>query len=195
MASRKSGRRILIALGSNVPGAWGAPIQTLDTACSRLSQVGIAVRAVSTYFMTPAVGGGRQPAFVNAVVDGVTTAPPATLLRHLKKMERAAGRRSGRHWGPRPLDIDIIDVGVVVGQPARGRRPAGRISLPHPEMHRRAFVLVPLLQVAPHWWHPRLKCHARVLLQQPAVVLQRRSVRPVPRDARCIAALRRTLDL
>jgi 2-amino-4-hydroxy-6-hydroxymethyldihydropteridine diphosphokinase len=195
MASRKSGRRVWIALGCNVPSAWGSPIHTLDEACLRLSRHGIRIEAVSSYFITASVGGGRQPDFVNGVVVARVDVPPASLLRCLKRVERAAGRRAGRHWGPRPLDLDIIDAGMVVGGLTRGRRPAGRIVLPHPEVHRRAFVLVPLLEVAPHWWHSRLKCPAKRLLQQRAVAVQRVHILKLKRCELEIAALRQALDL
>jgi 2-amino-4-hydroxy-6-hydroxymethyldihydropteridine diphosphokinase len=81
-------------------------------------------------------------------------------------LERKAGRRAGRPQGPRPLDIDILDYGGRrLGWPGRGRRRA-RLVLPHPEAHRRAFVLVPLAQVAPHWRHPVLGASARALLDR-----------------------------
>jgi 2-amino-4-hydroxy-6-hydroxymethyldihydropteridine diphosphokinase len=86
------------------------------------------------------------------------------MLRLLKRIERRAGRRLGRRWGPRPLDIDILDYrGTRIGWPPRRREP-GRLILPHPEMHRRVFVLVPLLEIAPHWRHPILGLGARALL-------------------------------
>jgi 2-amino-4-hydroxy-6-hydroxymethyldihydropteridine diphosphokinase len=78
------------------------------------------------------------------------------LLRTFKQLERAAGRRFGRHWGPRPLDLDIIDVrGTVLNWPPL-HRVRGGLILPHPEMAARAFVLVPLKEIAPHWHHPGL---------------------------------------
>jgi 2-amino-4-hydroxy-6-hydroxymethyldihydropteridine diphosphokinase len=86
------------------------------------------------------------------------------LLRLAKRIERQAGRRLGGHWGPRSLDIDVLDYGGrSYGSPSRRRR-RGQLVLPHPEMHRRAFVLVPLLEVVPHWSHPALGATARTLL-------------------------------
>ena len=97
-----------------------------------------------------------QPRYLNAVVLVEAYIAPGALLRLLKRIERRAGGRLGaRNGGPRPLDIDILDYGGRrIGRPPR-RRQRGRLILPHPEMHRRAFVLVPLLEVAPAWRHPR----------------------------------------
>jgi 2-amino-4-hydroxy-6-hydroxymethyldihydropteridine diphosphokinase len=101
---------------------------------------------------------------LNAVLEARARVAPATLLRLVKNIERRAGRRLGVPWGPRPLDIDILDYGGrQVGWPAR-RRERGVLVLPHPEMHRRAFVLVPLLEVAPRWRHPVLAISGRSLL-------------------------------
>ena len=89
---------------------------------------------------------------------------PAALLRTLKRIERRAGRRLGRHWGPRQLDIDILDFGGrQIGNP-RGHRRRGQLLLPHPEIHRRAFVLLPLREVAAFWRHPRLELPVSALL-------------------------------
>ena len=118
----------------------------------------------SDFFRTKPVGGGRQPDYLNAVVLTQAKLAPAALLRLTKGLERQAGRRPGRRLGPRPLDIDILDYGGRrQGWPGRARGRA-RLVLPHPEAHRRAFVLVPLAQVAPRWRHPVLGASARTLL-------------------------------
>jgi 2-amino-4-hydroxy-6-hydroxymethyldihydropteridine diphosphokinase len=86
------------------------------------------------------------------------------LLRLLKRLERRAGRRVTPPLQPRPLDIDILDLGGRrLNWPAR-RRVSGQLVLPHPLMHERAFVLIPLMEVAPHWSHPVLGVRARTLL-------------------------------
>jgi 2-amino-4-hydroxy-6-hydroxymethyldihydropteridine diphosphokinase len=80
---------------------------------------------------------------------------PVALLSRLKSIERRAGRRrSAPRWTPRPLDIDIVDyAGRVAG--SVGSRVAGSLVLPHPELHRRPFVVLPLAEIAPRWRHPR----------------------------------------
>lgn len=99
--------------------------------------------AVSRFYRTAPVGPRDQPDFVNAAVRLDTGLAPRTLLAALQDIERAHGRvRDGRRWGPRTLDLDILLYGD------RSERQAG-LTLPHPEIGRRAFVLVPLLDVAP----------------------------------------------
>ena len=173
-------RHAFIALGCNENSAWGSPRQTLDIALRKLEAVGLHVKAASGFYSTNPVGGGRQRIYCNAVVQVELTMGLATLLRLLKRLEREAGRRLGRHWGPRPLDLDILDAGVIIGRHARGRRPAGRLILPHPEMHRRAFALVPLADIAPYWRHVVLDRSVQSLLQDRRVRIQTRGVRRVP---------------
>jgi 2-amino-4-hydroxy-6-hydroxymethyldihydropteridine diphosphokinase len=179
MRERFSGRVAYIALGSNAAGAWGTPVETLASAIRRLSTIGLHVKVVSENFMTGPVGGPWQSDFVNAVVCARMTAAPATVLRGLKRLEREAGRRPGPLWGPRTLDLDLIDAGVVIGWHRRGRRRAGELRLPHPLMHRRAFVLIPLAEVASHWRHPILARSVGALLQDRAVRLQCHGVRRI----------------
>jgi 2-amino-4-hydroxy-6-hydroxymethyldihydropteridine diphosphokinase len=141
-------------LGSNRAGAWGAPAETLCRARRELEDTGLAIVGSSGVYATAPLGPGRQPPYLNAVLLVQAHMAPAALLRLIKRIERQAGRRLGARWGPRSLDVDILDFGGRrLGWPPHGR-PRGRLILPHPEMHRRAFVLVPLLEVDPHWRHP-----------------------------------------
>jgi 2-amino-4-hydroxy-6-hydroxymethyldihydropteridine diphosphokinase len=155
---------LLLALGGNLSGPWGDPKATLFRACDELSQAGLRIVRSSKVYATAPLGPGRQAAYLNAVLLIETNVPPAALLRLVKRIERRGGRRLGLHWGPRCLDIDILDYsGQRLGYGPR-RRERGRLVLPHPEMHRRAFVLVPLLEICPHWRHPVLGVAGRVLL-------------------------------
>lgn len=145
--------RTLIALGANVEGAWGRPVETLRLVVRVLVRSGIRIIAASGIYTTAPVGSVRQPRFVNAVLLADCPLPPARTLALFKRLERAAGRRPSRGRGARPLDLDLVDAGGrIVGRPGRHREP-GRLLLPHPEAHRRRFVLEPLLEVAPHWVH------------------------------------------
>lgn len=159
---------ILIGLGSNMAGAWGAPLATLRRAVRELSDARCRVFRASDFYQTAALGPEPQAAFVNGVLAISCSLPPEALLRRLKALERRAGRRSGRRWGPRTLDMDVLDYnGLIRGwkRPGRGRdrvRPPPLV-LPHPELHLRPFVLLPLLDVAPDWRHPVLKVSARQL--------------------------------
>jgi 2-amino-4-hydroxy-6-hydroxymethyldihydropteridine diphosphokinase len=171
---------LLLALGANLPGPWGSPSETMRRAKRELADAGLHTVRSSQAYATAPVGPGRQAPYLNAVLLTEARLPPAALLRLVKQIERRAGRRPGRRWGPRSLDIDVLDYGGRrMGWPAWEREP-GRLILPHPEMHERAFVLVPLLEVAPHWRHPVLGVSGRSLLAR------------LPRQRRC--GIRQTLD-
>lgn len=155
---------MLLALGANLAGPWGSPSEALRRARRELSCAGLRVLASSHIYDTAPLGPVRQAPYLNAVLLLQAHVAPAALLRLIKRIERRAGRRLGARWGPRCLDIDILDHGGRrLGWPQR-RRQRGRLILPHPEMHMRAFVLVPLLEVDPHWRHPALAVAGRTLL-------------------------------
>ncbi len=170
---------IWLGIGGNVRGAWGEPVQAFSRAVEALQVAGLEVVARSSLYETVPVGGVRQPLFLNAVLGVRGSVGPGALLRLLKRIERYAGRRANGRWGPRPLDIDILDFGGrVVGCP-RGTREAGRLVLPHPEVGRRGFVLVPLVEVAPRWHHPRLGTDAATMLaRRPALARGVRRIGP-----------------
>jgi 2-amino-4-hydroxy-6-hydroxymethyldihydropteridine diphosphokinase len=158
--------RIILSLGANTSGSRGPPLKTLRrTIGVDFPAAGIKVRAISGLYETAPVGRQATPTYLNAVVIAASRYAPARLLVILKCMERRAGRRRRAPGAPRPLDIDIIDFGGrIVGWPPARRRPA--LVLPHPEAHRRAFVLVPLLDVCPAWYHPGLAMPALRLLRR-----------------------------
>lgn len=130
-----------IALGSNRRSRHGSPAETLQAALAELRPV-----AVSRILATPALGpAGRG--FANAVGIVESRLEPDELLADLKAMERAYGRRPGRRWGPRVLDLDII---LWSDGPWDGPGPI----VPHPEFRNRAFVLKPLAELTPDWRDP-----------------------------------------
>jgi 2-amino-4-hydroxy-6-hydroxymethyldihydropteridine diphosphokinase len=133
-----------------------------------MRKANIEVVAVSPLYETAAVGSAKQPPYANAVAALDTSLPPAALLRALKAIERRSGRRGGRPWGARTLDIDIVDYAGLVRNWRAGRGGFARagerpLVLPHPLAHARPFVLRPLLDVAPGWRHPVLGLSAREL--------------------------------
>lgn len=155
---------LILALGANLPGRWGTPREALRRVVHDLEEAGLRPRAASRIYATTPIGPGRQAPYLNAVLILESHMAPAAVLRLLKRLERRAGRRFGPRWGARCLDIDILDyAGRRIGTPSR-RRERGRLVLPHPELHRRAFVLVPLVEVAPGWRHPVLGVTGRTLL-------------------------------
>jgi 2-amino-4-hydroxy-6-hydroxymethyldihydropteridine diphosphokinase len=141
-----------IALGSNRRSRHGPPARTLRAALAALD----GVQAVSKIRDTPALGpAGRG--FANAVAILQSKLAPDELLAELKAMERAFGRRPGRRWGPRVLDLDII---LWSGGAWGGPGPI----VPHPEYRKRAFVLQPLAEIAPEWRDPLTHATMRQLL-------------------------------
>jgi 2-amino-4-hydroxy-6-hydroxymethyldihydropteridine diphosphokinase len=150
---------ILLAFGANIPGPWGGPVDTIEKSIRALARLDVRADSRSRLYSSSALAGGWQGAFHNCVIVATTRHSPCRLLRICKQLERRAGRRPVRRWGPRPLDIDILDYAVrghsrILGGP-HGPRLPGRLALPHPEIARRAFVLVPWLEVMPGWRHPR----------------------------------------
>lgn len=167
MSQRGVQRRwVILALGANLSSRWGEPPATFARAVEILQKSGFGVSRASSLYRTKAVGPGLQETYYNAVIAGESALPPAALLRLAKRIERDAGRRRGRLWGPRPLDIDLIDYkGVRLCKEGRVRVP-GQLILPHPELHRRMFVLAPLAEALPTWRHPILALAATDLMKR-----------------------------
>lgn len=168
---------VIIALGSNVAGTWGTPEQAILIAMQKIGEGGLIVKNAADLVLSVARGGGRQPTFLNTVIIVEARQSPARLLRFLKALERASGRRLGRRWGPRSLDIDIVAQAGARRTQGSAKRPQGQLILPHPHMHERAFVLAPLHQIAPHWHHPILHRSVDQLLAQRFVQQQLKDVK------------------
>ena len=137
---------ILIALGANLPSIKGTPRDTLLAALASLGARGITVERRSGFYQSEAWPDPSDPPFINAVASVRTNLPPSELLRALHEIEAESGRKPGPRNAPRPLDLDIIDY--------EGHIEHGDPELPHPRMGTRAFVLVPLSEIAPDWRHP-----------------------------------------
>lgn len=129
-----------IALGSNLGDAQGQVLGAI-AALDALPRTRLLAR--SSLYLTPPWGVLDQPAFINAVAQVDTGLAPHDLLDALLQLERDAGRvRDGERWGPRTLDLDVLHMDGVV-------QSDDRLTLPHPRMAERAFVLLPLNDVAP----------------------------------------------
>jgi len=147
-----------IALGSNLPSAFGSPEENVRESVRRLAALG-RVTAVSTLLVTEPVGFLDQPQFVNGVALLETELSPLVLLRELLAIEKAMGRdrSSGPPKGPRILDLDLLLYGQeILADPD--------LVLPHPAMQERKFVLEPLAEIAPELRHPVLKLSVAQLL-------------------------------
>ena len=150
---------IIVAVGGNLDGPWGTSRQTVTRALRELDRRGLKLLRASRLLVSKPYGVTRQAPFVNAVAEVRTHLPPEALLRALHAIERAAGRRRSRRWGPRTLDLDLIDWHGVI-------RPAPqRPTLPHPGAARRIFVLKPLAEIAPRWRHPVTHLSAAAMLR------------------------------
>lgn len=155
---------VLVGLGANRAGGEAdGVLATLERALALFPAHGIALRRRSSWYRTAPVGDVPQEDYVNAVALVATPLPPLRLLGALQRIEVAfARRRRGEpRRGPRSLDLDLLAYGDLVRAPGAG---GGRLILPHPEMHRRAFVLVPLGELLPDWRHPLTGQSAREML-------------------------------
>lgn len=144
---------ILIGLGANLKSEQGGtPRQTLEAALGDLEAAGIAVVCRSRWYKSAPVPPSAQPWYVNGVVVAETALAPAELLAALHGIEAAFGRKRGEKGAARTLDLDLLDYAGVVS--CGGKGGGDGPILPHPRLHERAFVLLPLAEVAPDWCHP-----------------------------------------
>ena len=146
---------VYLGLGANL----GKRRETIDAALARLADhPAICVCAVSALIETAPVGGpAGQPNYLNGAAALETNLDPAALLAELKRIERDLGRRDGPRWGPRPIDLDILLYGdLVLASPD--------LTIPHPRLRERRFVLAPLAQIAPDAIDPVTGLAVRALL-------------------------------
>ena len=141
---------ILVALGANLPSTrFGSPRQTCEAAIAEIGRRSIVVADRSRWYHSAPVPPSDQPPYVNGVVRLETTLAPLALMTTLLAIEREFGRVRGRLNAPRILDLDLL---------AYGDRHLDGVGdslvLPHPRLHQRAFVLLPLNDVCENWRHP-----------------------------------------
>ena len=129
--------KAVIALGANI----GNPKEQMDIAVALLKE-SLEVSAISSYFTTAPVGGPEQPDYLNAVCIAESELPAADLLALLHGIEKALGRERIEHWGPRTIDLDLIQYGTILSY-------ADELLLPHPRAHERRFVLEPWFEIEP----------------------------------------------
>lgn len=161
---------ILIALGANLPGLYGPPARGLQLALGLLVRGDVRVRRVSSLYGTPPYPPSAQPWFVNAAAVVEWDGTSEDLLHLMHDVEHALGRQRRRRWAARVVDLDLIDFkGEIRGQGQaivhdKIFRP---FRLPHPDAHKRDFVLAPIAEIAPTWRHPILGARARELCAGP----------------------------
>ena len=161
--------RTYIGIGSNLGDRKANALEAVDRV-SKLPTTRV-VRASSLYESEPL--GDAKTWFVNSVIEIETDFPPDELLKRLKAIEKAMGRKrvKGKRWGSRIIDLDIL----LCDQEVVEKR---TLKVPHPEMHKRRFVLMPLAELAPHVVHPQLGHSVSALL---ATVKDAKRVTLLPR--------------
>lgn len=145
---------VYLALGSNL----GDREKNLEEARQQLTAF-VSITRVSSIYETEPVGVKEQPWFLNQVLAGTSLLSPIDLLRRVKKIELEMGRTEGIRFGPRPIDIDILFYDRLIEL-------SPILTIPHPRLHERAFVLTPLAEIAPELVHPRMRVPIRVLLER-----------------------------
>jgi 2-amino-4-hydroxy-6-hydroxymethyldihydropteridine diphosphokinase len=145
-----------LSIGSNL----GDPIENCRTALREIASLkNVQVLRRSSLYRTQPVGNKSQDWFVNGVLEVRTTFTAMQLLKALQWVEQAMGRVRTEKWGPRMIDIDILLFGQEIVD-------TGDLVIPHPEMHKRRFVLVPMNEIAPYVIHPLYGVSMRGLLDR-----------------------------
>jgi 2-amino-4-hydroxy-6-hydroxymethyldihydropteridine diphosphokinase len=129
--------KAVIALGANM----GNPQENIDLAIALLREA-TDIQAISSMYRTAPVGGPEQPDYINAVVLAESELPATDFLNMLHGIEKTLGRERTIHWGPRTIDLDLIQYGSILSS-------SQELLLPHPCAHERRFVLEPWLEVDP----------------------------------------------
>lgn len=169
-------QEFLIALGSNLHMDTRDSLATVQSAITELNgSIGRVLR-VSRFYQTPAFPAGNGPDYINACVSIRSALAPDELLGELHKIEANHGRTREKRWGSRTLDLDLLACGDTVLPDAATfnlwfNLPLGQqtqtapnmLILPHPRLHERGFVLVPLADIAPLWIHPELRQNVATL--------------------------------
>lgn len=150
LEQRNYSSETIIAIGANLNSRFGPPVEACEEALNRMCSNNIAVVRRSFWYESAPVPLSDQPWYVNGVVCVHTTLEAHALLQALHKIEADMGRVRAEINGPRVIDLDLIGFGTQIIVP---EQPLD-LCVPHPRLHERAFVLIPLRDVAPDWHHP-----------------------------------------
>lgn len=155
---------IILGLGANLPSNHGSIRETLEHAIRQIDEGPIQIIQRSSFYSTaPVPFDPTQPRFLNAVITIATELEPRALLERLLAIEKSIGRDRGiekptaQRSADRPIDLDLLAYGsLIIDQP--------NLTIPHPRMNQRSFVLVPLVEILPNWVHPALRKSASSML-------------------------------
>ena len=145
-------RSIYLGIGSNL----GNRKKNIEKTKFELTQINIKMIKCSNYYESLSWPNPKNPKFLNIVLKISTNLKPLELLKQCKKIETKLGRKKSFKNSPRVCDIDIIDYNKILIN--------NKITLPHPRMHTRNFVLLPLFEISKNWTHPILKHHIKKLI-------------------------------
>ena len=144
--------KVFLAIGSNL----GDRFRNIELAKIMLSDYRIKILKSSSFYETLSWPNIKNPKFLNVVLEIETNLRPLSLLDLCKKIEKSLGRKKSKKNSPRVCDIDILDYGK--------RNENNGINLPHPRLHQRNFVLIPLFEISKKWTHPKFKDHIKTLI-------------------------------
>jgi 2-amino-4-hydroxy-6-hydroxymethyldihydropteridine diphosphokinase len=144
--------KVFLAIGSNL----GDRFRNIELAKMMLSDNKIKILKSSSFYETLSWPNIKNPKFLNVVLEIETNLRPLSLLDLCKKIEKSLGRKKSKKNSPRVCDIDILDYAK--------RNENNGINLPHPRLHQRNFVLIPLFEISKKWTHPKSKDHIKTLI-------------------------------
>ena len=144
--------KVFLAIGSNL----GDRFRNIELAKIMLSDNRIKILKSSSFYETLSWPNIKNPKFLNVVLEIETNLRPLSLLDLCKKIEKSLGRKKSKKNSPRVCDIDILDYDK--------RNENNGINLPHPRLHQRNFVLIPLFEINKKWTHPKFKDHIKTLI-------------------------------
>ena len=172
-------KSVLVALGGNLHSTVGPPFVTLNLALANLRLRTNSLMAISKFFVTPCFPAGYGPDYVNAAVKFNFCGEARDLLDTLHEIETMFGRARGFRWGGRVLDLDLLAFGNIIAPnlddyckwqhlplKQQMQKTPTEMILPHPRLQERAFVLGPLMDLAPDWRHPVLRLTVREMFRR-----------------------------